>query len=260
MLNTRSQGHRIHSLVALSLTLCLVVESGAAQAASTTVNIQGFVNANLQTYTNGANYPAGGTILSNAGVSFLLAPASVGGVGLGAIQTPSSPPTSSFDIPVNIPNPGAVYTLINSAFGAFGVTVGSMEFKATGGLDFAVALVEGQDIRDHNNDGFNNTIGTGAALGSIYINTFSFGNGVVRLDEQQFFLPASFNSATLTDIILNGTGSGANGEPFLAAATVSTPSAVPEPASLIMTTLGLGGISIAWCYRRFRHSTTASRS
>ncbi len=55
-----------------------------------------------------ANYPGGGT---------------------GIIQTrgnQSSP--SSYDIPVNIADPTEVYTLINSAYGEYGDTVGSVEF------------------------------------------------------------------------------------------------------------------------------------
>jgi hypothetical protein len=139
-----------------------------------------------------------------------------------------------------------VYTLINSAFGEFGDTVGSVEFKATGGLDYTVDLVEGQDIRDHNNDGFNNTIGTGA-LGDICVHTFSF--GAIRLDEQEFVLPQAFHTATLTDIILNGTGNDPDGEPFLAAATVA--SAVPEPPGLVMGILAAGTVAAwRWLARR----------
>ena len=75
------------------------------------------------------------------------------GGGTGVIQTPESQ-LSVFDIPVSIDHPDTVYTLINSTYGVLGSTIGSVEFKATGGLDFTVNLVEGQDIRDHNQDGF----------------------------------------------------------------------------------------------------------
>src|SRR5205814_994515 len=111
-----------------------------------------------------------------------------------------------------------VFTLINSVWGVYGDTVGSVEFKATGGLDYSVNLVEGGDIRDHNNDGYNNTIGQGA-LGGTYVTTAAYGGEQVRLDEQRFTLPARFYSATLTDIILHGTGHFPTGDPFLAAAT-----------------------------------------
>ncbi len=94
-------------------------------------------------------------------------------------------------MPVNVPNPTTVYTLIESLWGVYGDTVGAVEFKATGGLDYTVNLVEGQDIRDNNNDGYNNTIGLGA-LGGVYLGSASFGGGQVRLDEQAFTLPSSF--------------------------------------------------------------------
>ena len=68
----------------------------------------------------------------------------------------------------------------------------------------------------------NNTIGQGK-LGGIYVGSAYYGGGQVRLDEQEFVLPSSFNSATLTDIILHGYGNIPDGEPFLAAATVATP-------------------------------------
>ena len=181
------------------------------------VNINQYVNHSLQGYTNGSDYPPGGTQLTVAGVPFTLA--DYPGGGAGDIQTPESK-VSAFDVPVSIDNPGTVYTLINSTYGVFGDTIGSVEFKATGGLDYTVHLVEGQDIRDHNRDGFNNTIGQGA-LGGLYVGTASFAGGQVRLDEQAFALPASFHSATLTDIILHGNGNYPDGNPFLAAASVS---------------------------------------
>jgi hypothetical protein len=242
------------------LSLALIVFLGLAThvvRADVSVDINPYVNANIQTYTGGNNYPLGGTTLTNAGVSFTLADGpGLNPLGTGIIQTP--PGTSSFDISVSIPNPTAVYTLINSAFGAFGSTVGSVEFKATGGLDYTVNLVEGQDIRDHFNDGFQNIIGTGP-LGNLYIHTFAFvnmsinPNGPDRFDEQQFVLPSSFNSATLTDIILHGNGGFPQGEPFLAAATVATPSmtVVPEPSSLVTVGLVVGMVSV-WRWRRHR--------
>jgi RHS repeat-associated protein len=152
-----------------------------------------------------AEYPGGGTGI----ISLTNYPA-----GTGVIASP-------FDIPVNITDPTTVYTLINSVWGEYGDTVGSVEFKASGGLDYSVNLVEGQDIRDFNNDGYNNTIGQGA-LGGTYLGSVYYGGGQSRLDEQGFVLPTAFQSATLTDIILHATGNDPDGIPFLAAATVAT--------------------------------------
>jgi hypothetical protein len=249
MINTILSRVRCRRFRALALCVSLGMSTAVASASEVIVNVDPYVNANLQTYTNGNNYPLGGTVLNSVtGVSFNVANFPQGGTG--AIQASTGGP-DSFDIAVNIANPDTVHTLMNSGFGSFGSTIGSIEFKATGGLDYTVDLVEGQDIRDHFNGFFNNTIGTGA-LGPIYVSTFSFG-GDVRLDEQAFVLPAAFNSATLTDIILNGFGSGAAGEPFLAAATVVT-GAVPEPTSLVMLSLGIGAATACAYGRRKRHT------
>ena len=45
-------------------------------------------------------------------------------------------------------------------------------------------LVEGTNIRDYNNDGYNNTIAAGTP-------SLSYGNGQVRLDMQTFVLPSA---------------------------------------------------------------------
>ncbi|MGP0064470.1 MAG: beta strand repeat-containing protein, partial [Isosphaeraceae bacterium] len=183
----------------------LTVNGGEGGAAPTSSNAGPFVDqgsldlGRTELFTL-PNYPGGGT---------------------GIVQTPNQSAPSVFNIPVNIADPTTVFTLINSAFGVSGDIVGSVEFQATGGLDYTVNLVEGQDIRDHNNGGYVNTIGQGA-LGGIYVGSAYYGGGQVRLDEQGFLLPSSFNSATLTHIILHGVGSGSAGEPFLAAATVAT--------------------------------------
>src|SRR5262245_26185618 len=67
------------------------------------VNINPYVNANLQNYTNGSYYPAGGTSLTVGGVAFTLANSPGGGTGI--IQTPNQSSPSSFDVPVNVANP-----------------------------------------------------------------------------------------------------------------------------------------------------------
>jgi Bacterial Ig-like domain (group 3) len=196
------------------------------RALLTQINLNPYVNSNLQSYANGLDFPTGGSSLTVGGIGFTLANYSGGGTGI--IQTPSQANASSFDVKVNVANPNTVYTLINSTYGEYGDTVGAVEFKATGGLDYTVNLVEGQDIRDYNNYTYNNTNGQGA-LGGIYLGSASFGGGVVRLDKLGFTLPSGFQSATLTDVILHGYGSIPDGNPWLAAATVATGSSVAAP-------------------------------
>ena len=199
----------------------------------------------MQTYSNGTNYPLGGTTLTNAGVSFVLANGP-GNNPNGTGNILATAPGQTFDLNnLNIANAGVVYVLINSGFGSFGVDIGSIEFKGSGGLDYTVDLVEGTNVRDHLNGLFNN-------VATDVLHTFAF-NGGVRLDEYKIVLPVAFNSASLTDIILNSNANtGGLGEPFLAAATVTGPlSAVPEPSSFAL--LGLGGIGTAIAaYRRRR--------
>jgi hypothetical protein len=162
-----------------------------------------------------------GSVQVGGGQSFTLSDYPGGGDGIIQTQTASQSSPSSFDIAVNIADPTVVYALINSIYGEYGDTVGAVEFEATGGLVYTVDLVEGQNIRDFNNDGYNDLIGEGA-LGGTYLGSVSYGGGQVRLDELGFDLPAAFQSATLTDIILLGYGNVPDGEPFLAGATVAT--------------------------------------
>jgi hypothetical protein len=233
------RSYRFPLVTGLALSFLLCGLPAYTIAGGIGVDISPYVNNNIQTYTNGSNYPSGGTVLTNDGISFTLAYYTAMS-GTGVIQTDQS----SYTVATDIQGASTVYTLINSAYGAFGDTVGSVKFVATGGLEYTVDLVEGQNIRDHNQDGFNNTIGEGS-LGYMYIHTFGF--GPVRLDEQEFVLPTAFQTATLTEIIISGTGTGFDGSPFLAAATVST---VPEPSSAVL--LGMAATVVIGFSLRFK--------
>lgn len=133
-------------------------------------------------------------------------------------------PTDTYTITVDETDIKAVYTSINSAFGAAGFTTGTLTFADSGGDSFSYNLTEGDNIRDHFNDGFVND--APAAFG-----TANF-PGDVRLDAQQIVLPMSFWTSELTTITFAATSDwGPKGEPFLAAVTTSTTlsSPVPEP-------------------------------
>ncbi len=184
------------------------------------------VNDDLQGYANGSDYPIAPTTLNVGGVDFALVPFGSSTASLGILQTTGS--GTSFDLPVNITGAKSVSTLIDTTYGEDGDTVGTVEFKGTNGADAVFNLVEGVNVRDHNNDGYENNIapGTPSAV---------FGNGQVRLDMQTFVLPSAFASAKLTDIILTSSGGDPQGNPFLAAATVATASG---PSQLVL--LGSG--------------------
>ena len=154
----------------------------------------------------------GPTTLTVGGVSFDLAPLGSTPDSLGAIQAPDG--TSTFTIQTNVAGPTVVYTLMNSQFGTFGADIATIEFKGAHGADATFELVEGTNIRDHFNGGFNNVIDP-----SIPSATFVGSNGdTVRLDRQEFVLPASFADDTLTQIIFTGHG-GSEGNAFLAGVT-----------------------------------------
>src|SRR5438034_2584785 len=101
MSSSFASAHRYRWLLTLTLVVFFGLSTHVA-GANVSVDINPYVNADIQTYTGGSNYPPGGTILTNAGVSFTLAYGpglgQVNHTGTGVIQTPASPPATSFDI------------------------------------------------------------------------------------------------------------------------------------------------------------------
>jgi hypothetical protein len=176
--------------------------------------------------------------LTIGGVDFKLATGAVGGPGIFQTDSFASP---SAIISVNVFGVGAVYTLVNSAFGAFGDDNGTIEFIGSGGADAVFHFIQGTNIRDHFNGSFVNTV-TDPGIATA---TFTDPNNgdEVRLDRQTFDLPAAFATQTLTSIVFtgfhgfdpNGVQDFAKGEPFLAGVTVAT---TPEPASLALWSIG----------------------
>ena len=200
-----------------------------AQASSIEVNISNLVNADLTTYTGGANYPQHGGPLTVAGVPFKLATNGQSAdtaviqssTILGVLQT--------YSIAIGLFGVTSTYTLINSAFGTCGTNVGELDFIGSSNT-FTYMLIEGTNIRDHFKGNSCNNVTSVAG-------TASFGGGADVLDMQQINLPAGFATDTLQRIDFKTFGQDGNGSPFLAGATVVT-SATPEPAtwSLAATT------------------------
>ncbi|HEY6520765.1 MAG TPA: PEP-CTERM sorting domain-containing protein [Roseiarcus sp.] len=217
---------------ALALTLSAGLAS-AAHAAQTQIDLSSLTNENIQTYTNGTNYPLAGSTVNINAASFTLS--SMGGPDTtGVIQANS--PTDSFVIPINEAGYSIVYVLMNSAFGELGSTVGSLVFQDSAGDSDTISLEEGVNVRDHYID-FNN-------VATEVYGTAQY-PGDVKLDAYEYLLPASFAGNTLTSITLSGapdTGS-PNGEPFLAAVTLATgASPVPEPSTWAMMIAGFAGL------------------
>jgi hypothetical protein len=226
------------------LVVLMGVLSGASgvQAASTSIDISSFVGNDLTNYTGGANYPQNGGPLTVGGVPFTLAtiaPSSHTAI----IQNGNVPET--FSIPVNLSGVRTVYSLINSANGACGTTIGELDYVSASSGTFVYLLTENDNVRDHFQDGFCNTAPNVAATANF---------GPDRLDMQRVNLPASFSADTLVRIDFKGYGlGGASGRPFVAALTAST-DALPElPASSpwgIVAIAGLLAVLGMWTVQR----------
>ena len=229
------------------LFLTGVIASMAVGAASTghaaeiQLDISGAVNSNLSTYTGGASYPAAGSTVTIGGVDFSLAsyyPASFNAPDVGVVQLGDGHPTSiTIDTPdVLVGASTTFYSLINSAFGVAGDTIGNLTLNFAGGANYVYTLTEGDNIRDHYDGLYNN------AAPNVY-GTATYGDD--RLDAQAIALPASFAGEKLISITLNNTDT-ADGNPFITAFTgVGVTSAVPEPATWAMMLGGLGVVGLA---------------
>jgi hypothetical protein len=230
------------------MLLALAAMTSMARADFTSIPIGSQTNANILTYTGGSNYPVAPTSVSVAGVPFQLVTLQGTANTLGVIQTPEG--NSSFTILTSVSGASNVYTLMNSAFGQSGEKIGSIEFKGLAN-DVTFQIVEGNNIRDHFNGGFNNSAMN--IVSDPFQNGVQNPNGSDRLDMQTFVLPSGFASDTLTQIILSGTTAGfPQGEAFLAAATAQTVDAqtAPEPSSLTLLCIGALGFAGYGLWRR----------
>ncbi|MCG2672787.1 PEP-CTERM sorting domain-containing protein [Bradyrhizobium sp. GCM10023182] len=238
-----------NKLLALSL-LALSLPISLAQASQVQIDLSSQVNADLSTYSGGFNYPAGGTSLTIGAATFGLA-SYPGGSHLGAVQTlgQDNLPTSFVFGGLNITGVQTIYSLVNSAFGANGATTGQFIFTGTGGT-FTFSLTEGVNIRDHFNDGFINT------ATSLYGSAYYGSSNEDRLDAQQFNV-SGIGTLTQVEFDYIGDGVWGKGEPFLAALTTDTVSAVPEPSTWAMMLLGFLGLGFLHSRHRNRPALSA---
>lgn len=237
-------------LLALLLLALSILPASPARASQVQIDLSSQVNADLATYSGGANYPAGGTSLTIGAATFGLA-SYPGGSDLGAVQTlgQNNLPTSFVFGGLNIAGVQTIYSLVNSAFGANGATTGQFIFTGTGGT-FTFNLTEGVNIRDHFNDGFINT------ATNLYGSAYYGANSEDRLDAQQFNV-SGIGTLTKVEFDYVGNSVWGNGEPFLAALTTDTVAAVPEPSTWAMLLLGFGGLGFLAYRRRSRTALTA---
>ncbi len=167
----------------------------AAAASSHAAEIQlafpsSAINSNLYTYTGGGNYPAAGSTVTVGGIDFTLSsfyannPAAPD---VGVVLTGDGSPTSAtIDTPdVVVGASTTFYSLINSAFGVNGQTIGDLTLNFSNGSTYVYDLTEGDNVRDHY-DGVYNNIATGVYGTATY--------GTDRLDAQQIVLPRAMRA------------------------------------------------------------------
>ncbi|WP_298271244.1 hypothetical protein [uncultured Bradyrhizobium sp.] len=224
------------AIFGLTIAIALPISAQANE-----LDLSSLSNANLNTYWNGSVYPSNGGPITIGGVGFNLTSLNPG---TGIIQADDGN-ADSYNISVGQAGVTTVYTVINSAFGVYGATIGGLTFTGSGGATFTYLLTEGSNVRDHATTSFNTTATNVFA-------TYDFGSGD-RLDVQQIVLPTAFASQTLASITFFGNTNydTAGGDPFLAAITTSTNavSAVPETSTWAMMLLGFCGVGFM-AYRR----------
>jgi hypothetical protein len=201
------------------------------------VDISGAVNSDITQYNNGDLYPQTGGILVVGGVTFDLA--TINGHTASALAV-----FQTINIAVDQSGINTMYALINSGFGTAGSNIGELQFNGSTG-SFVYQLVEGTNVRDHNNDGFENSATDITATASFADPQNP--NREVRLD---MYTISFGNIGTLNSIDLISNSDPSLGEPFIAGLTGAfVTSAVPEPSTWAMMILGFCGLGFI-AYRR----------
>ncbi len=222
------------------------------QAQYTEIGIGAQANTDLDTYSPTPGiYPAGGGVLTVAGVPFATVELNNTPNTFGIVQAPAAGPPGSvlggpFNFAFSVPagtQAQVLYCLMDSVWGGDGNNVGSIVVTGTGGETATLTLTEGVNIRDCHNDGFEDNISDPTVVSTYFADgtTTPSTDAVMRLDRQELVLPSTFNGDTIASIDFEGNAQGYGGDPFVAGLTLGP---VPEPSVPALLALGIGALVI----------------
>jgi len=163
---------------------------------------------------NGGTFPSGNQ--NFGGVPFAI-PTGPNNYWNGGVAANCGSGTVSLTIPVGVTGVTSVFTLLNTMWGQAGPNAYLfITFKGSAGASVTEPLVGGVNVRDFNNDGYQNTINNTST-------TQGWTNGEgQRLDRQEYVLPAEFLNQELIDVTITDTGNEVFSRAIFSALTVST--------------------------------------
>lgn len=209
---------RMRNLLVLSTLTVAFLAASSAQAQFTKVDISSKVNVDIKTYTYGHNYQLGGTQLNVNGVPFALAELNSNPNTTGVVQGGGQSQIGQFNYTFSVPAgtyATVLYTLLNSTYGVLGADAGSIVVTGTGGETATLNLIEGYNIRDHNNNNCVNTLSDTTVVPTYFLNGAPTTQSIqTRLDCQELELPESFSGDTIASITFEGDATIPNGAAF----------------------------------------------
>jgi hypothetical protein len=163
---------------------------------------------------NGDTFPTGNQNLG--GVPFAM-PTGPENAWLGAVAAGCGAGTVSLTVPVGVPGVTSVFTLLNTFWSQPGPKAYLfVTFTGSDGATLTQPLVGGVNVRDYNNDGYQNTINNTSTI-QVWTN----GEGQ-RLDRQEYVLPAEFAGQVLTRMTITDAGGEDFSRAVFSGITVST--------------------------------------
>jgi len=199
--------------------IAIAFAAASARAGEISIDISSLAN-EPWTFTgpthiiNPSTFPIGNQ--NFGGVPFAI-PTGPNNFWLGAAAANFGSGVVSLTIPVGVQGVTSVFTLLNTFWSQPGPNAYLyITFTGSAGATVTQPLVGGVNVRDYNNDGFQNTVN-----GTSTVQVWTNGQGQ-RLDRQEYILPAAFASQTLTSVTITDTGNENISRGMFTGLTVST--------------------------------------